>query len=104
VNIQDNSTSQHLAFRRAPFMGVIYVVHRASELGFYNGNPDWSNLGQGQPEVGPLDGAPDRISKIELQPTDQAYGPINGSVELRKTVAAHYNRLFRSGKESQYTY
>lgn len=60
------------ALRDVPFMGVIYVVRdgavttrttitdlpsalplpqvaEASKLGFYNGNPEWSNLGQGQP-------------------------------------------------------
>ncbi len=46
--------------RDVPYMGVIYVVWRASQLGFYNGHPDWSNLGQGQPEVGELPGAPPR--------------------------------------------
>ncbi len=39
------------ALRDVPFMGVIYVVHEASKLGFKNGDPDWCNLGQGQPEV-----------------------------------------------------
>lgn len=35
--------------RSVPYMGVIWVVHEASKLGFYNGHPDWCNLGQGQP-------------------------------------------------------
>jgi hypothetical protein len=37
------------AFRDAPYMGVIHVVTEAARLGFVNGHPDWSNLGQGQP-------------------------------------------------------
>jgi len=28
------------ALREVPLMGVIYVVHEASKLGFYNGNPE----------------------------------------------------------------
>ena len=84
-------------------MGVIYVVAEAAKLGFWNGHPDWSNLGQGQPEVGPIDGAPPRFSKIELDPNDHAYGPVGGTDELRQRVAEHYNRLYRKGKRSQYT-
>ena len=40
------------ALREVPYMGVIFVVAEAMKLGFVNGHPDWSNLGQGQPEVG----------------------------------------------------
>ena len=84
-------------------MGVIWVVAEAMKLGFYNGHPDWCNLGQGQPEVGPMEGAPERVSMISMEPGDHAYGPIGGSSELREAVAAHYNRLYRQGKSSQYT-
>lgn len=84
-------------------MGVIWVVHEASKLGFVNGHPDWCNLGQGQPEIGPMAGAPARISSVELTPADHAYGPLGGLEELRAAIAAHYNRLFRVGKKSQYT-
>ncbi|MHC4839570.1 MAG: pyridoxal phosphate-dependent aminotransferase [Planctomycetota bacterium] len=90
------------AFRQIPYMGVIYVVAEAMKLGFYNGHPDWCNLGQGQPEVGPMEGAPERYNKIEMEPQDHAYGHINGTDELCEAVAAHYNRLYRQGK-SQYT-
>src|SRR5262249_36955841 len=86
-----------------PFMGVIWVVHEASKLGFVNGDPDWCNLGQGQPEVGPMEGAPPRISSVEIEPQDHAYGPLGGIDELREAVAAHYNRLYRSGQRSRYT-
>lgn len=91
------------ALRHVPYMGVIYVVSEAMKLGFYNGHPDWCNLGQGQPEVGELEGAPRRIRNIQLQSNDYAYGPIGGTEELRKTVADHYNRLYRHGKSSKYT-
>jgi len=92
------------AFREVPFMGVIYVVAEAEKLGFTNGHPDWCNLGQGQPEVGPMEGAPPRIASVALDPSDQAYGPVAGTRELREAIAAHYNRLFRQGKKSQYTW
>jgi len=91
------------ALRQVPYMGVIYVVAEAVKLGFTNGDPDWCNLGQGQPEVGEMEGAPPRISTVEMKPEDAAYGPLEGTTELREAVAAHYNRLFRRGKESQYT-
>jgi len=91
------------ALRDVPFMGVIWVVHEASKLGFKNGHPDWCNLGQGQPEVGPMEGAPPRIDAVEIHPEDHAYGPLGGTEELRTAIAAHYNRLFRRGKKSQYT-
>ena len=88
------------ALRPIPYMGVIWVVHEAMKLGFRNGHPDWCNLGQGQPEVGEMEGAPPRLSRIDLAPHDHAYGPINGTAELRAAIAAHYNRLYRQGKGS----
>jgi len=91
------------ALRQVPYMGVIHVVAEAMKLGFTNGDPDWCNLGQGQPEVGEMAGAPPRITSVEMEPEDAAYGPLEGTLELREAVAAHYNRLFRQGKESQYT-
>ena len=89
--------------RDVPYMGVIWVVHEASKLGFYNGHPDWCNLGQGQPEVGDLEGAPDRLATLDIQPGDHAYGPVGGTLEAREAIAAMYNRVFRQGKDSQYT-
>lgn len=86
------------AFREVPYMGVIYVVAEAVKRGFYNGHPDWCNLGQGQPEVGEIAGAPPRIDQVKIEPQDHAYGPLEGTPELREAIAAHYNRLFRSGK------
>jgi aspartate/methionine/tyrosine aminotransferase len=91
------------ALREVPYMGVIFVVAEAVKLGFSNGHPDWSNLGQGQPEVGPMEGAPPRIESVALQPADHAYGPLEGLSELRERVAEHYNRLYRRGKRSQYS-
>lgn len=90
------------ALRDVPFMGVIWVVHEASKLGFSNGHPDWCNLGQGQPECGPMAGAPARIESVQLDPSDHAYGPLGGIDALREVIAEHYNRLFRGGKRSKY--
>lgn len=96
-------TPRHGAFRHIPFMGVIYVVAEAMKLGFENGHPDWCNLGQGQPEVGEMEGAPERYSHLDFEPLDHAYGHVGGTDELCDMIAAHYNRLYRVGKQSQYT-
>lgn len=90
-------------FRNLPFMGVIRVNVEAMEHGFRMGHPDWANLGQGQPEVGEMEGAPKRMEHAPFQPEDHAYGAIEGIPEMREAVAAHYNRLYRQGKPSQYT-
>jgi len=91
------------AFREVPYMGVIFVVDEAHKRGFWNGHPDWSNLGQGQPEVGPCEGAPPRIEQVTIRPEDHAYGRLEGIDELREAVAGHYNRLYRRGMASQYS-
>lgn len=91
-------------FRPLPFMGVIRVNEAASkEFGYKMGDPAWSNLGQGQPEVGEIRGAPKRIEHIDILPDDHAYGPVEGIIELRESVADHYNRLYRQDKASKYT-
>ncbi|MBI4229427.1 MAG: pyridoxal phosphate-dependent aminotransferase [Planctomycetes bacterium] len=90
------------ALREVPYMGVIYVVAEAAKLGYFNGHPDWDNLGQGQPEVGPLPGAPPRLTRASFGIADCAYGPVHGMPELREAVAGLYNRTFRRGKRSKY--
>jgi aspartate/methionine/tyrosine aminotransferase len=91
------------AFRQVPRTGVIYVTGEATRLGFSPRNPDWCNLGQGQPETGELPGAPPRISRVEIDVDDQEYAPVAGLGELREAIAELYNRLYRKGKKSQYT-
>ena len=49
------------AFRKVNDLGVVWVTDEATKLGYYNGNPDWINLGQGEPETGEMKGAPPRI-------------------------------------------
>jgi N-succinyldiaminopimelate aminotransferase len=90
-------------FRPVPFTGVIFVMAEAARRGFRYGHPDWCNLGQGQPETGPLPGAPPRVHQVEIGVDDQEYAPIPGIWELRRAVAELYNDLYRKGKRSQYT-
>jgi N-succinyldiaminopimelate aminotransferase len=90
-------------FRPVPFTGVIFVMAEAARSGYRYGHPDWCNLGQGQPETGPLPGAPPRVQQVEIGPGDQDYAPIPGLWELRRAVAELYNDLYRQGQASQYT-
>ncbi len=97
------SSKRPAAFRRVPRTGVIYVTSQASERGYDGNDPEWCNLGQGQPETGPLEGAPDRITHLEIRPEDQEYSPVAGLWELREAVASYYNQRYRRGMKSQYT-
>lgn len=90
------------AFRPVPKTGVIFVTSEATKLGFTSSDPDWCNLGQGQPETGELPGAPARVQSVAVAPDDQEYAPVAGLWELRETIAALYNRLYRRGMPSQY--
>jgi len=91
------------AFRQVPRTGVIYVTTEANKLGFAHEAADWCNLGQGQPETGPLPGAPPRRSSIEIALDDQEYAPVAGLWELRESIADLYNRRYRRGMPSQYS-
>jgi aspartate/methionine/tyrosine aminotransferase len=91
------------AFRPVPRTGVIFVTTEAFRRGYRADDPDWCNLGQGQPETGELDGAPARIHGLEIDPTDQEYAPVAGLWELREAVADMYNRLYRRGMRSRYS-
>ncbi len=83
-------------------MGVAQAMADAAQFGYRNGRPDWCNLGQGQPDVGRIEGAPNRLTWITLEPHDHSYGPAGGIDELREAVADHYNRLYRQGEDSRY--
>jgi len=91
------------AFRSVPRTGVIYVTTEAQKRGFRTGDPAWCNLGQGQPETGPLPGAPDRVHRVAIDVDDQEYAPIPGIWELREAIADLYNRLYRRGIPSKYS-
>ena len=83
--MSDESTIS--AFRPVPRTGVIYVTTEATRMGFNARDKDWCNLGQGQPETGPLPGAPPRVRQIEIGVDDQDYAPVPGIWELRRAVA-----------------
>ena len=103
---RDNGLSEethHAAFRSVPRTGVIYVTVEAERRGFHLDAPGWCNLGQGQPETGPLPGAPARIAHIDVHQGDLDYAPVPGLWELREAVASLYNSLFRKGMKSQYS-
>jgi aspartate/methionine/tyrosine aminotransferase len=94
---------EHSAFRTVPRTGVIYVTTEAQRRGFSPLDPQWCNLGQGQPETGELPGAPARVKHVDVLPDDLEYAPIPGVAQLREAVAALYNALYRRGMRSQYT-
>ena len=91
------------AFRSVPRTGVIFVTTEAQKRGFRSGDPAWCNLGQGQPETGPLPGAPARVHRVAIDVDDQEYAPIPGIWELREAIAGLYNRLYRRGIPSKYS-
>ena len=91
------------AFRQVPRTGVIYVSEEARKRGFHMDAEGWCNLGQGQPETGPLVGAPPRVTNVPVLSSDLDYAPVAGLWELREAVAGLYNRLFRRGMPSQYS-
>lgn len=100
--MQEYGSADFPMVRYVSYMGVIWTVNEASKLGFYNGHPDWCNVGQGQPEVGTIEGAPERIENLKLEPSDAAYGPVGGTPEVREAIADWVNRTYRKGM-SQYT-
>jgi aspartate/methionine/tyrosine aminotransferase len=85
--------------REVPKTGVIFVTEEARRAGYREDDPEWANLGQGQPESGPLEGAPPRVGSIQLLEHDGEYAPTAGLAELREAVARLYNDLFRKGKK-----
>ncbi|KAF8636506.1 hypothetical protein AX17_003320 [Amanita inopinata Kibby_2008] len=89
----------------------------------YANTHEWANLGQGAPEVGPLPNAPPRPETIPLPLDSLEYAPTTGVKcvcqskqpaflidtqkrlpALREAVATLYNKTYRQGKASQYTY
>ena len=76
------------AFRAVPRTGVIFVTVEAQRAGFRSDDPEWCNLGQGQPETGALPGAPARVVNVSVATNDQEYAPIAGIWEAREPVAS----------------
>lgn len=95
------------AFRKVPRTGVIYVMGEAARHGYKQGadqgEEGWCNLGQGQPETGPLPDAPSRCHTVAIAVDDQEYAPVAGLWELREAIADFYNRAYRRGMPSRYS-
>jgi len=85
--------------------GVIYCSDRAIANGFnYANSHDWSNLGQGAPEVGPIPNSADRPTTINMPTDSLEYAPTTGVKDLRQAVANLYNVTYRKNKASQYSF
>ena len=84
--------------RQVPYIGVAWTVDQAAKKGYRGGATDWVNFGQGQPEIGDIPGAPERIREAHAEPQDAEYGPIGGLLETREAVADWVNRTYRRGK------
>lgn len=84
--------------------GVIYVMDRAMRNGYTYESKEWSNFGQGAPEVGPIEGCMERPSSIDIPEDAYEYAPTSGIKALRSAVANLYNETYRKDKESKYTY
>lgn len=101
--MSDDQTNPIHAFRQVPRTGVIFVTTEATRRGYTQRDPEWCNLGQGQPETGELEGSPARISEVPTVVDDLEYAPVAGLWELREAIAQLYNRLYRRGMPSQYS-
>ena len=103
TSLRDSRAQPLQSFRSVPRTGVIYVMHRAFELGFGTDRSEWSNLGQGAPECDTLPGSPPRREQLLIPPDQHKYAPIGGIEALRQKVADFYNAVYRQGKASQYS-
>lgn len=66
-------------FRHVEKTGVIYATTRAREHGFSASDPRWANMGQGAPETGVLEGAPERSFNLTIEPDEVEYAPNTGT-------------------------
>ena len=85
------------ALREVPYMGVIFVVAEAVKRGFWNGHPEWSNLGQGQPEVGEMEGAPAAADVGR----DPSRGPRLRAARRHARSCAKRSRLITTGSTAK---
>ena len=79
------------------------MTSEAEKRGYHGGEASWCNLGQGQPETGPLPGAPPRLGQLDIADDAYEYAPVAGLRDLRAAVADMVNRQFRRGMGSQYS-
>lgn len=104
MNWQDDEEHEGIdGFRNVPKTGVIFVMSEAGKYGYDEADPEWINLGQGQPETGDVPEAEPRIREVEIRTEDHEYAPIAGIWELREAVADHYNEMYRRGMPTKYS-
>lgn len=85
VTIQDEETVPGI--QHPGSTGVIYCSDRAQANGFnYASSHEWSNLGQGAPEVGPIPDAPSRPVKVEFDYDALEYAPTTGVKSTRHST------------------
>ncbi|ANB14901.1 hypothetical protein AWJ20_2515 [Sugiyamaella lignohabitans] len=86
--------------------GVIWTTEQATLKGFQPDDPthSWSNLGQGAPEVGHIEGCMEKPTSISVDESTREYASTAGLKSLREAVANLYNEHYRKGYESQYTF
>ncbi|KAJ3162004.1 hypothetical protein HDU86_005702 [Geranomyces michiganensis] len=97
-----NKISSTRAIDHPSSTGVIYVMDRATDMGWSYSNTEWGNFGQGAPEVGHIDGAMDKPLTLQMEEKEFEYGPAVGLLDLRQAVADLYNARYRSQRESKY--
>ncbi|MEK7123158.1 MAG: pyridoxal phosphate-dependent aminotransferase [Patescibacteria group bacterium] len=97
------SAEQFPGFRTVPKTGVIYVTSEAMKRGFSPRDSSWANLGQGAPEVGPINHQTMPTTTLCEGGACDEYTPVAGLYELRHAIAELYNKLFRKDKKSHYT-
>lgn len=98
-------THHHIpGFRKVPRTGVIYVMHRAQEMGYHANDLEWVNLGQGAPQTNNIPGASKRVEQLTIDMNQHEYAPVTGQKALCQKVADLYNRLYREDKKSKYTW
>ena len=74
-------------------------MNEAQQAGYDPTDPNWANLGQGQPEA-ETPGAPERIGAIEVATPDLEYAPVPGIRALQEAVADFLQSLIRKGRSS----
>lgn len=95
TNYQDYNIAQF------PKAGVIWVMEEAAKSGFQYGDLNWSNLGQGAPNVKQIPNSPSRINEVKISDLAHGYAPVAGNLVLRKNIAKLYNQVFRSKWQNQ---
>ncbi|AWD33059.1 Putative aspartate aminotransferase [Candidatus Fokinia solitaria] len=81
--------------------GIIHVMNEAAQYGYYNGNIEWANLGQGSPETGVLSEMK-RFAFLESDDSTSEYAAVAGRSDTRSSIAKLYNQRYRSTMSSQY--